>query len=162
MNNSFKGPFPLNYFIQSLRSRIFYISITAITIIVIDRYFIENTYRAIFWAIVTLWLYSAILTLFRTKPLSQILARLEKMKVNLAHTDQIELLYRKNEWDIINFMLDYVDREIHLQKSQIENQQIKANHIIASVSSPIVVIDNYQNIPNQMRLLRSILRPIRN
>ncbi len=146
MNNFFKGPFPLNYFVQSLRSRVFYISITALTIAVIDRYFVENTFSAIFWAVISLWLYSAVLTLFRARPLSQILARLEKMKANLAHSQQVELLYRKNEWDIINFMLDYVDREIFLQKSQIQNQQIKANHIIASVSSPIVVIDNFQNI----------------
>ena len=146
MNSFFKGPFPLNYFIQSLRSRIFYISITAATIVIIDRYFIENPYSAIFWSIMTLWLCSAILTLFRTRPLSRILARLEKMKINLAHSDQIELLYRKNEWDIVNFMLDYVDHEIISQKSKIQNQEIKENHIIASVSSPIVVIDNFQNI----------------
>jgi two-component system phosphate regulon sensor histidine kinase PhoR len=112
----------------------------------IDRYFLEHTYRAIFWALVSLGLCSAVLTLFRTRPLSQILSRLEKMKINLAHSDQVELLYRKNEWDIINFMLDYVEREILTQKSQIQNQEIKENHIIASVSSPIVVIDNFQNI----------------
>ncbi len=140
------SPFPLNYFIQSVRSRIFYITITAILVSLIHLSLKDNIYKAVIFTTLALWVVATVLSFWRIKPFSKILKRLQNIDINLDHADQIQLLYKKNEWEVVNGMLNFIEKDILNQQTKLEDQDIQYGRVFEAVPSAIVVVDKFQNI----------------
>jgi two-component system, OmpR family, phosphate regulon sensor histidine kinase PhoR len=81
-----------------------------------------------------------------TRPLGSILAKVEKLKVDLPFNKTLQLLYRRNEWDQIEAALSEADQKFQkeFQKSQEENRKNSA--ILESIHDNIIAIDNFETV----------------
>jgi two-component system, OmpR family, phosphate regulon sensor histidine kinase PhoR len=81
-----------------------------------------------------------------TRPLGSILAKVEKLKVDLPFNKTLQLLYRRNEWDQIEAALSEADQKFQKEflKSQEENRKNSA--ILESIHDNIIAIDNFETV----------------
>ena len=155
-NKNSQPPFPLHYFIQTIRSRIFYILVTTFVVSLIHQTPALELYPSLFVAISALCGLSIIFSLWRIKPFTKILRRLSAIDFKIDHDQQIDLLYRKNEWDIVGGMLAIIEDEISTQKTKIEAQDLLSHKVLSVIPSGIVLVDRFQNIIQSNQSFRSI------
>jgi two-component system phosphate regulon sensor histidine kinase PhoR len=81
-----------------------------------------------------------------TIPLAMILSRLQKFKDEIPLKENIELLYKKDEWSSIEAALNKADLKLQEKILEIQTENEKNNAILESINDDIIAIDRFESI----------------
>lgn len=142
---SARRPFPWHYYIRSVRTRIFFILLACIL-----TYGAIELYPETFFgkeAIVFGFLCALVLihSYFRVAPMRHILSRMEALQDQMSHGKKLNLIYQKNEFEIIEEMLSLMEGQLRRQKESYENQLIQSDTILEYIPNAVVIVDKFKN-----------------
>lgn len=106
--------------------------------------------RVLFLRIVPFAVLSYLIFLFLfyriSRPLGNILSKVESFKIDIPFKKNLELLYQKDEWARVEEALNEADNQLKGQvlQTQIENEKITA--ILESIHDDIIAIDNFETV----------------
>ena len=83
---------------------------------------------------------------FKIGPIKRSLGRIDTIQDQLPHEKKLDLIYQKDEFQLIEEMLGLTEKHLKEQKENFENQIIQSNTLLNSIPSPIVIIDKYENL----------------
>lgn len=138
--------FPWYYYIRSARSRIFFSITSIILTYLITEFYSHNAIPKIITLIVGVILSSFFVSYFRIIPLRKILDRMEKIQTKLPQDKKINIIYQRNEWDLLDEMLLLTEHYIGKQNEIVQTQTEQSNIILNSIPDAMVTIDNSRKI----------------
>lgn len=140
-----KAPFPWHYYIRAARSRAMFALAAAFISIIVCKNFPEDILLLETSAIVLLVFWILIYCSFKMSPIRNILKRVEVIQERLPHDKKLDLIYRKNEFELINEVLTLIESQLKEQKLIYENQLKQANTLLESIPNSVVIVDKFQN-----------------
>jgi hypothetical protein len=106
--------------------------------------------RILFFRIVPFGVISYLLFLFffyqATRPLGNILAKVEKYKEDIPFNQSIDFHYSKNEWAQVEAAINKADQRIIDQVNQVKSENDKIAAILESIYDDIIAIDNFETV----------------
>ena len=81
-----------------------------------------------------------------TKPLGEILKKVKRFKIDIPFSKNLQLLYKKDEWSLINEALNEADHQLKTQFINVQNENEKIAAILESISDNIIAIDPYETV----------------
>jgi two-component system phosphate regulon sensor histidine kinase PhoR len=110
----------------------------------------QETPAILFLELATIATISFVLFLYffyrMTRPLGSILAKVERFNLKIPFEKNLQLLYQKDQWAMIEEALNEADQKLKEQmiKAQTENEKIAT--ILESIFDDIIAIDNFETI----------------
>lgn len=143
--NKKKYPFPWHYFIREIQSRFFYIVVTAIGIYLVANFTNNSPYLNEIILILSLLAISILFTLNRILPFRKILNRIEVIQEKLPYDKKLDLIYQKNEWNLLEEILSLTETNLDEQSEKLQTQDQESWTLLESIPSGLIIIDKFQN-----------------
>lgn len=89
------------------------------------------------------------------KPMRRILVKIDRIFKKLPEKKTTENFYLKDEWEMIEDMLDLTAESLDLQKEAYENQLIQSDTLIESLPTATVIVDKFLNCKQYNKLFRT-------
>ena len=140
-----KTPFPWHYYIRTVRSRIFYVIATALLTYVLTQSYQQDILFKVTILIMLMIAISFIHSFFRIIPLRNVLSKVENIQLQLPHNKQLNVIYKKDEWTLLEEMLNLTEHYMLKQRQWIDDQNEQSKTIIETIPDAIVVIDKFEN-----------------
>lgn len=140
-----RPPFPWHYYARAVRSRFFWAAISCALTVIASKIFPESFFAA--EALILLGLFIAILffCLFRVRPMRAILERTFQLQEKLPHERNLELLYRKNEFQLIEEILELAEKQLMEERELFENKSLQTDTALEYIPNAVVVVDRFKN-----------------
>jgi two-component system phosphate regulon sensor histidine kinase PhoR len=146
MSSSSTKPFPWHYYVRTVRSRIFYVIVTAALTYVISQYFNEDIFLRIVFLVIAIISVAFIHGFFRIMPFRKVLEKIEQIQVQLPHDKKLSIIYEKDEWNLLEEMLGLAEHYMLQQKKWLDDQYQESETIVQTIPDAIVVVDKYENL----------------
>lgn len=144
MNN--KEPFPWHFYIGAVRAKVTIIIVACILTYISDRLAPDSSLTRIIFVVLGMSLFVFLQEYFKIGPIKRSLGRIDTIQDQLPHEKKLDLIYQKDEFQLIEEMLGLTEKHLKEQKENFENQIIQSNTLLNSIPSPIVIIDKYENL----------------
>ncbi|MCO4754832.1 MAG: GHKL domain-containing protein, partial [Bacteriovoracaceae bacterium] len=82
---------------------------------------------------------------YRLTPIRRALARIETIQERLPHERKLDLIYQKDEFELIEEMLSMTEQHLKDQKETFENQSIQSDTVLKFIPNALIIIDKYKN-----------------
>jgi two-component system phosphate regulon sensor histidine kinase PhoR len=145
MSNS-KPPFPWHHYIKTVRTEVIFILLTASSLVALFHFNQQSFYPTLAILIFVLILLAFIIGYISINPFRHLLQKIEDIQVQLPHDKKLDLIYRKDDWVLLEEMLKLTQSYINDQKEDIENQLKKSSTIIEYIPDGVVIVDRFLNI----------------
>lgn len=140
-----EAPFPWHYYLNTVRSRIFYVVVSVALTFAIVTYDQESPFLKVLALVFFLIITAIVHGYFRINPFRGIMERVEKIQLQLPHDKKLKILYQRNEWILLDQMLLLTEHYIEQQRKLLEDKNRESNLLIESIPNAIVIIDKYEN-----------------
>ena len=140
-----QSPFPWHYYIRAVRSSITHIVLASLLTYLAFTLYPESFFGKEGLVILFLSVMVLIQSFFRVSPMRDILARVESVQEQLPHDKKLDLIYQKNEFELIEEMIDLTEAQLKLQKESYENQLIQSDTVLEYIPNAVVIVDKFQN-----------------
>jgi two-component system, OmpR family, phosphate regulon sensor histidine kinase PhoR len=137
--------FPWFYFIRTVRERLFVMLSTALLSTLSLLYLPYPLWVNALIVIATMTIILFITSVWHVRPFRKILGRIENIQKKLPLDKQLQIIYQKNEWRIINEVLSLTESTITKQDQTLQNQSIQSDTLLESIPNAIIIVDNYLN-----------------
>ena len=141
-----KPPFPWHHYIKTVRTEVIFILLTAGSSVAIFHFNEESFFPKLIIIIIALILLAFIIGFISIIPFRHLLQKIEDIQVQLPHDKKLDLIYRKDDWVLLEEMLKLTQSYINDQKQDIENQLKKSSTIIEYIPDGVVIVDRFLNI----------------
>ncbi len=140
-----RSPFPWNYYARSVRSRIFWVLLSCGLTTVVSRLYSIQFLEVEF--LVVLGLIAAIIffCFFRIRPMRSILHRTYQLKDKLPYQEDLDLIYSKNEFQIIEAILGLAEQQLKEEREVFENRTLQTDTALEYIPNAIVIVDRFKN-----------------
>lgn len=81
-----------------------------------------------------------------SRPLGNVLAKLQKFKDDIPFASTLRHFYKKDEWAHIEEALTKADKRLQDQMTQVKNENEKIGAILESIYDDIIAIDNFETV----------------
>jgi two-component system phosphate regulon sensor histidine kinase PhoR len=81
-----------------------------------------------------------------SRPLGNVLAKLQKFKDDIPFASTLRHFYQKDEWAHIEEALNKADKRLQDQVTQVKNENEKIGAILESIYDDIIAIDNFETV----------------
>lgn len=137
--------FPWKYFLSLIRARLFLIFASFFLYLALENYGQGMKGAGIFFIILILAVLAIYHAYITVKPMQKILKKINHIFMKLPSKKFTEEFYHKNEWEIIDHMLDLTADSFDSQKEAYENQLIQSDTLIESIPTATVIVDKFLN-----------------
>ncbi len=141
-----KEPFPWHFYIGAVRAKVTIIIVACILTYISDRLAPDSNLSRLSFVVLGMSIFVFLQEYFKVGPIKRTLNRIDAIQDQLPHERKLDLIYKKDEFQLIEEMLSLTEKHLKEQKENIENQQIQSNTLLNSIPSPIVIIDRYKNL----------------
>jgi len=141
-----KAPFPWHHYIKTVRTEVLFIIVTAGLTYTLTNYYHGSLSFTFLLALAALIVLAFIIGFFTISPFRHLLQKIEEIQVQLPHNKKLDLIYRKDEWVLLDEMLRLTQSYIFDQDQNIQDQQLKSNAIIQYIPDCVVIVDKFLNI----------------
>jgi signal transduction histidine kinase len=136
--------FPWHYFIRVLRYKFVLIVLTIIVTALIMTFFKVKVPLQVITSFVVIFLFSVAFSLMEIRPMSKILGIIHRIRVQMPHKKKLDIIYKKNEWALIQELLHLTEFFIEKQSEELQNQLLQSRTLIHSMNDPVLIIDEFQ------------------
>lgn len=139
------SPFPWHYYVRAIRSRFFFIILACVLTYVAYSLYPETFLGKEVAILAFLFILVSIQTYFRIAPIRHVLARLEAVQEELPYGKRLDLIYQKDEFELIDQVLGLAESQLKQQRESYENQVIQSDTILEYIPNAVVIIDRFKN-----------------
>lgn len=81
-----------------------------------------------------------------TKPLGNVLHKVQKLKADLPFNTTLKHFYKKDEWALLDEALNKADKKLQDQMDQVKTENKKIGAILESIYDDIIAIDTFETV----------------
>lgn len=130
---------------RAVRARLFFIVIACLSTYIVFKVYPESFMGKEAMVLAILSVMVLVHCFYRIAPMRHILARIEALQERLPHERKLDLIYRKDEFHLVEEMLTLTENQLKEQRESFENQQIQSDMVLDYIPNAVVIVDKFKN-----------------